>query len=124
MIKPQSISEIYGEVFTKWFRVRDITTLRDYLVVNFCQWDMGCRPIWASVMCCDDAINGTVSCSDEKYILLSSSEELSHMRTYTKTPLCKVVLESYKAAARQSAVQANLKKPTIQQQRMFELLGS
>jgi hypothetical protein len=95
-IKPKSIGQIRNEVSAKWFRVRDVTTLRDYLVLEFTHVGIANDPRWADVVCCDDNVYGSIDCTLRKYALLSSDEELASFRRHKKNAVASQIVQAYK----------------------------
>ena len=94
-IKAKSIGQIYSEISAKWFRVRDITTLRDYIVLEFTQMSVMSDPRYASVVCCEDQMYGTLDCTDRRFALLSSPDELVSYRRYKKSAMTTEIFQAY-----------------------------
>jgi hypothetical protein len=105
MIDFQSISQIYAQqqscsrlagMHFMPFRVRDVTTLRDYLVLDFPQVGFAMEPRWAEVMGCDDQIPCTMDCTEKKYASLSSFQELTHFARHKKSAIMGEILHAYR----------------------------
>jgi hypothetical protein len=94
-MKGLSLNDIYDLVDGTRFRFRDITTLRDYLALAINRWTMDGKPLWLSAICCEDGMETTKGCSDKKYILLSSGEELSWLRRLKQDRATKRILKAY-----------------------------
>src|ERR1019366_7536808 len=95
-IKPKSLGQIRNEVFTKWFRVRDVTILRDYLILEFIHTGITNDPKLVNVVCCDDNVHCTLDCTLRKYALLSSKEEQASFRGHKKDAVISQILQAYK----------------------------
>ncbi len=89
-LNPKSIAEIYTESFCKWFRVRDITTLRDYLILDFVQ-----NGKHVEVYCCDGHTRNTIDCTLKKYVLLSFREEGITYKRYKKEGVIESMRRAY-----------------------------
>ncbi len=96
IITPRTINQIYKSNCSKQFRIRDVKTLKDYLVLDFIQTYDVVNQVYADVMCCDNQKYQTLDCSDRKYFLLSSREEMSFYKRYKRSALVNFVIQSYK----------------------------
>lgn len=108
-IKPKSIGQIYKETGAKWFRVRDITTLRDYLILEFTQVGlMNNDPRWADTISCDDRIPCSRDCREKKYALLSGPDELAYYRRHKKSAVQAQIMHSYNFSLQKSEIEKSL----------------
>lgn len=95
-VKPRSIGQIHSKIGAKWFRVRNVANLRDYLILEFTQIGfVATDPRWANVVCLDDQIYGTLDCTERKYALLSSLDELAMYRRHKKAAVTSSLFDSY-----------------------------
>lgn len=106
-MEPQSIAEIRLEIQKNIkcinFRIRDTTTNFDYLTVSATQWK------WTNVVLDSNSLASvqglllndtctsthTLDADEEKYVLLSSKEELEYFKVMTQTAVINVLKLSY-----------------------------
>ncbi len=96
MLTPKTISQIYKSSVCKLFRIRDINSLTDFLVLGFAETYEVCPFLYVEVLCCDNQKYKTLSCTERKYVLLSSSAELVRYRRYKRNVVISEVIKSYR----------------------------
>ena len=94
-VKPRSITQIYKSCYAKWFRVRNVVTLLDYLILEFVQIGFAQDPRLADVVCLDDQIYGVIDCTEKKYAMLSDADELAMFRRHKRSAVTTQMLNSY-----------------------------
>ena len=99
-IKSKSIQDIYRIINAnrwpaKWCRIRDVITLRDYIILDFAQMSFDGHPLFASMMSCEDQIYGTLDCALKKYALLSSFEELNAYQRHKRVAIIDETIRRY-----------------------------
>jgi len=95
LLKPQSIQDIHRKVYVKWYRIRDIKTNIDYLVLDTIQVSLSQEPLYVSAVCCDDGTMTTLHAAKSQYALLTSAGEGLMYRRYKKDALIRETLERY-----------------------------
>jgi hypothetical protein len=78
---PRSLHAIWGDIRAMRFRVRNVETLEDYLVVSITHWMQG-MPHTVTMVKCDECIFNHYSENawSQIWALLSSREEIEYLR--------------------------------------------
>lgn len=95
-MKPTTLSSIYFKLKVDRFRVRDVTTLRDYLCTNAILHPGSAYPRFLAAVCCDDGVYSRREAEIPCYVLLSTEKEIAQMKAFTKDLLVNDVLATYR----------------------------
>lgn len=110
-MKPQTLLDIYKELLDKrfllgltCFRVRDTSSLMDYLICNTERWKWAAhssglgvpRQMWGLLLEPSFNCYYPMDCQDESFALLSSTAELQYFRLLGSKAVPDIVRASYR----------------------------
>ncbi len=97
-MQPRSLSEIWDEVRHWAFRVRDVDTLEDYIILGIKVYMQG-RPHMLTGAKCDEYMMNRylLSGHDRKWALLSSKDEIKFLKPLQETQVLFRAKKAYRS---------------------------
>ncbi len=81
--EPTNLIEILKTYKSLYFRVRDVVTLSDHLVLTVNSYTQGLPRFASSVLCAETTVTPHIlDCSQTRYCLLSSREEIVFLNSF------------------------------------------
>ncbi len=82
MLKTQSLQDIWTNIRSRYFRVRHLPTLEDYLAVEIAVWTRG-LPYFINLLKCNESAFKKYQCDAfiKSWVLLSNRSEIDYLKT-------------------------------------------
>jgi len=98
IMHPRSLAQIWDDVKSYFFRVREVDTLEDYIILEIPTWMQGRPHMLSGAKCAEHTMGRYLLWGHEqKWALLSSEDEIKFFKTLKETQVLFRTKKAYRS---------------------------